>query len=75
MVHKTNLKGKYVRFMDRDGKTRTQKVIKVRGAFLTVVNCLKKKTRVHKDRVIAQETRKRGLIPIDWGRNNGGKRT
>ena len=68
MVHKMDLKGKYVRFLDKQGKYRTQRVIRIDGSFLTVIDVLKRKSRVHKDRVIGQETRKSGLNSIDWNR-------
>ena len=47
MIHKNNLKGKYVTFKDKEFKYRTQKVIKITGLMLTVVDVLGMKTRIH----------------------------
>ena len=40
MIHKSNLKGKYIDFLDKDGKHRTQQVTRVKGNFLTVKDVL-----------------------------------
>ena len=66
MIHKSELKGKYVRHFDSQGKMRTSKVVRIQGNTLTIVNALKVKSRVHKNKVEGQEFRKRGLRPIDW---------
>ncbi len=50
-IHKDDLKGKNIEYIDRDGKFRIGKVIKISGNTLTVMNCLKKKTRVNLDDV------------------------
>lgn len=71
MIHKSNLKGKYIDFLDKDGKHRTQQVTRVKGNFLTVKDVLGIINKINKDRVKGRRFRKRGLEPIDWtrGRN------
>jgi hypothetical protein len=64
-IHKSELKGKYIRFI-KDGKFYTQRVVKISGNTLTVMNKLKVRSRIHKDKVLGQEMRKKGLRPIDW---------
>jgi hypothetical protein len=66
MIYKTELVGKFIRFLDKQGKFRTQRVVKVSGNTLTVVDALKRKSRVHRDAVIGREFRKRGLEKICW---------
>ena len=66
MVQKKNLLGKYVRYRDKDGKIRTEKVIKIRGNYLTVINAVKVKHRIYKDKVIGREYPKKGLEEIKW---------
>lgn len=68
MIQKSQLKGKYVRFRDKDGKIRTQRVIRVSGNYLTVISVTKVKARIYKDQVIGREFRKRGLESINWER-------
>lgn len=53
-IHKNDLVGKYVEFRDRNGATRISKVKKVTGNYLTTVNAVKKKQRVHLDNVVCQ---------------------
>ena len=67
MICKNELKGKYVRYVDKDGKTRTEKVVRIAGNYLTMKNAVGVKHRVHKDRIRAREFRKRGLEEIEWG--------
>ena len=66
MIHKSNLKNKYVDFLDKDGKHRTQRVTRVDGNFITVKNVLGVKQRINKDQVQGRRFRKKGLEPIDW---------
>lgn len=72
MIDKRNLKNKYVDFMDKDGKMRTQRVVRIDGNFLTVINAVGVKTRVYKDRVRGRRFRKSGLEPIDWSKKPRG---
>lgn len=66
MINKDDLKGKYVRYRDRNGATRTNKVVKVTGNSLTVIDAVGIRRRVKHDRVIGRCFRKRGLEPIQW---------
>jgi len=66
MIHKDQLKNKYVRYRDKDGKIRTERVIKIVGNYLTVRNCVGVKHRIYKNRIIAREYRKKGLEEIKW---------
>lgn len=66
MIGKKQLKGKYVTYTDRDGKWRTERVIRIVGNYLTVMNVLKVKHRIYKDRVLGRQFRKRGLEMIKW---------
>lgn len=66
MIEKKRLKGKYITYLDKDLKWRTEKVVKIRGNYLTVINANKVKHRVYKDRVIGRQLPKRGLEEIIW---------
>ena len=66
MINKTDLKGKFVTFTDKDAKWRTEKVVKVTGNYLTVINAVKVKRRIYKDRVIGRQFRKKGIEKINW---------
>jgi len=66
MISKKELKGKYITYRDKDGKMRTEKVVKVAGNYLTVINAVKVKHRVYKDKVIGRQFPKRGLEDIKW---------
>ena len=68
MIPKDNLKGKFITYLDRQGKYRTHKVTKVSGLTLTVKNCLGEKRRIHpkKNLIIGRQMRHE-IIPIDWG--------
>ena len=48
-IPKDKLKGHYVSFMDKYGKFRTEKVIRIVGRTLTVVNCLGRRMRINLD--------------------------
>jgi len=47
LIDKNKLKGKYVTFIDKDAKYRTQKVIKINGLMLTVIDAVGTRTRIH----------------------------
>ena len=68
MINKDKLKGKYITFIDKQGKYRTHRVTKVNGLTLTTVNCLGEKRRIHpkKNLIIGRQMRHE-IIPIDWG--------
>lgn len=66
MIGKKQLKGKFVTFIDNEGKWRTQKVVRITGNYLTVKNAVKVKHRIYKDCVLGRQFRKRGLEKIRW---------
>jgi len=70
MIDKNDLKGKYVTFVDKNGAWRTQKVVKITGNFLTVINAVKVKKRVHLKRIIGRQFPKRGIEKINWKNNH-----
>ena len=73
MIDKKDLKGKYVLYKDKDGKFRTERVVKVYSSHITVRHVIKikklwrfPKSRIHKDRVIGRQYRKSGLEKVKW---------
>lgn len=68
MIKKSNLVGKHIKYLDKDGKYRVEKVVRVSGRYVTVVSAVKTRHRVHKDKIFGRQFRKRGLEEIDWGR-------
>ena len=68
MIHKDKLKGKYVNYIDKQGKYRTHKVIKVKGYTLTVKDVLGVRHRIHpKTHLIFGRPMKNHIELIDWG--------
>lgn len=66
-INRNELKNRYVRYLDNDGKTRIGKVRKVGRKWLTVKVPLQKKgRRVRQERIIGQQMRKTGIRPIKW---------
>lgn len=68
MIKKSKLIGKHISYLDADGKYRVEKVVRVRGSHVTVINAVKTRRRVHKDRILGRQFRKRGREKIDWRR-------
>ena len=66
MISKYDLVGKYISYLDKNGKQRSERVLKVSGSYVTVINAIKVKHRVHKDKVLYRQFRKRGRESIDW---------
>jgi len=66
MINKNDLKGKYISYIDKDGKTRTDRVVRIAGSYLTIINAVKVKHRIHKSKVLGRQFRKRGLEQIEW---------
>jgi len=73
MISKKQLKGKHVTYRDRDGKFRTERVVRVAGNYLTVRTTRKikrlwkfPKRRIYKNQVLGHQRRKLGLEPINW---------
>ena len=66
-IDRTELKGKYVRYLDNDGKIRIGKVKRVGRKWITVKVPLQKKgKRVERERIIGQQMRKTGIKQIKW---------
>lgn len=76
-IDKDNLIGKYILYIDVDGKFRTEKVYKIIGNRLTVKNCLGEKTQIWEGKktihgtihIIGKVTptsRMDEAIPIKW---------
>lgn len=59
MIEKSDLKGKYITFIDKDGKFRTNKVIKIIGNTLTVKDAIGRRRRIKMDKVIGRQTPKK----------------
>jgi len=67
MIHKDKLKGKYITFLDKQKKYRTQRVTKVTGLTVTVKNALGEKQRVHpKKNLIFGRQLKNTVEKIEW---------
>lgn len=60
---KSKIKGKYIQFIDRDEKTRVNKVTRISGNTFSVKDCLGRRRRVHINRVIGIIFRKK-VIPL-----------
>lgn len=67
MISKDKLKGKYVTYLDKNGKYRTHKVVRVTGRVLTVNDVLGVRHRIHPDRFkIFGRQRKKEIEEIIW---------
>jgi len=66
MLRKKELYNKFVTYIDKDGKWRTNKTIKVYANHVTVKDAVGTKRRIHKDRVIGRQFRKTGREEIIW---------
>lgn len=66
MIQKNDLKGKFVEYIDSDGKRRIEKVVRVTGNKLTVRNVLGRRRRVTHDKVICRVRPKLGNEVIEW---------
>jgi hypothetical protein len=67
MIDKDKLKGKYVTYLDKNGKYRTHKVVRVTGRTLTVKDVLDVKHRIHPNKFkIFGVQRKKEIEGIVW---------
>jgi len=74
MVHKDKiprkeLVGKYVEYLDRDGKRKCGKVVKISGRTISIKRADKVIRRLHpdKNKIFGAYTKKKGrFLPIDW---------
>ncbi|MCK4330023.1 hypothetical protein KAX02_09300 [candidate division WOR-3 bacterium] len=67
MISKDKLKGKYITYLDKQGKYRTHKVVKINGLTLTVTNVLGEKHRIHhkKFKIFGRQLKNK-LEEIEW---------
>jgi len=68
MIHKSELKGKYIAYKDKDGKYRVNKVVRVNSGYVTIKNAVGVKHRVRYNKIIGRQFPKRGIESIDWSR-------
>ena len=68
MIKKSELKGKYISYIDNDGKYRVNKVIKITGNSVTVKDALKRRRRIARERILGRQYPSKGLEDIDWSR-------
>lgn len=73
MIAKENLKGKYITYKDKNGATRTNRVVRIHGNMLTVIDAVKVKRRVKKEKVVGRCFPKKGLEDILWKKQGGTK--
>lgn len=66
MIQKQELKGRFVSYLDPDGKQRTEKVIRVTGNTLTIRNVLGRRRRVKHTRVLGRYRKNKPLEIILW---------
>ena len=66
MIPKQILKGRFVSYLDTDGKQRTEKVVRVAGNTLTVRNVLGRRRRVKHTRVLGRYRKNKPLEMILW---------
>lgn len=52
MIHKDDLVGKYVEFIDRNGAFRIGKVRKVTGNYISIVGVLGRRDRIYVDKLL-----------------------
>lgn len=74
MIHKTDLVGKYIEFRDKDGKTRIGKVKRVSGNYISIIDAVKRRRRIHIDKVICQMHHGHVREEIDKGRKRRNKK-
>jgi hypothetical protein len=65
-IHKDELLGKYIEYMDSQGKVRTNKVVKVSGRSVTVVDALKKRRKIKAEKIFCQVHHGHCKVEIDW---------
>ena len=71
MIHKDSLKNKFITYLDKDGKYRTHKVVKVTSLTLTVKDALGVRHRIHpKTHLIFGRQLKKEVIPIQWAKDD-----
>ncbi len=66
-IIKEQLKGKYVTYLDKDGKMKSGKVMKITGNTLTIKNAVKQKFRIHpkKNKILGRQLKKK-IQKIVW---------
>jgi hypothetical protein len=66
MMPKENLVGKHIEFIDRDGKRRIEKVVRIKGKWITTKNVLGRRRRVRQEHVLGRMRPKLGMEEIQW---------
>ena len=66
MINKDDLMGKYVTYRDKNGATRTNKVVKITGNTVTVKDAVGIRRRIDSDKVFGRCFPKRGMEEIKW---------
>ena len=66
-MHKDDLKGKYITYIDNNSSYRTHKVTKISGLTLTVKDALGKKMRIHpkKNKILGRQLKNK-IEEIQW---------
>jgi hypothetical protein len=81
-MKKNDLVGKFILYQDKNYQERTEKVTKIVGNVVTVINCLKEKVRVHPEQIVGvyiktkhltKLTREDYIEKIDWGNSKNVK--
>jgi hypothetical protein len=66
MIHKDDLFGKFIEYLDNNGAFRICKVIRIDGLTVTVIDILKRRERVKSDRILHWIHHGHIKEPIDW---------
>lgn len=66
MIQKKDLKGRFVSYLDSEGKQRIDKVIRISGNTLTVRNVIGRRRRVKQNKVLGRMRPKLGMEEIEW---------
>lgn len=66
-MHKDNLKGHFITYIDKNSSYRTHKVLKVTGKTLTVKDALGKKMRIHPrhNKILGRQLKNK-IEVIEW---------
>ena len=67
LINKRKLRGKHITFIDKDGKMRSEKVVRITGNTLTVKNKVNRKMRIHpdKNKILGRQLKNK-IQEIEW---------
>ena len=72
-IHRDQCKGKFIQYLDKDGKTRIEKCVKITGNYMTLKNIIGKRTRVHAKQIQGVYYRKKLRLiffpKLDYNKN------